>query len=76
MRYRLVSGLVLSCLWLLATLPNAWGGDEAHFQAMKLTKLSEAVALPDLQLPNLEGQSQSLQSFQNQVVLLNFWTTW
>jgi peroxiredoxin len=43
---------------------------------MQLTKLPEAVALPDMPLPNVEGKTVSLQSFRDQVVLMNFWTTW
>ena len=76
MRYRLVIGLLLGCAWLITASPNAMGADPAHFQAMQLTKLSEAVALPDVRLPNVEGKAISLRSFRNQVVLMNFWTTW
>ena len=76
MRYRLVIGLLLGCAWLLAVPPHVMGADTAHFQAMQLTRLAEAVALPDVRLPNVEGKAVSLRSFRNQVVLMNFWTTW
>jgi peroxiredoxin len=38
--------------------------------------LPHAVPLPAVSLPDLEGQPVSLQSFQGQVVLMYFWTTW
>ncbi|MDH3605209.1 MAG: hypothetical protein OEU26_36925 [Candidatus Tectomicrobia bacterium] len=76
MRYRLVSGLALCCLWLMTAVPNVMGADMAHFQAMQLTRLPEAVALPDVRLLNVEGKAVSLRSFRDQVVLVNFWTTW
>ena len=76
MRCRLVSGLVLCCLWLITAIPNARGADMAHFQAMQLMRLPEAVPLPDMHLPNVEGKAVSLQSFREHVVLMNFWTTW
>ena len=76
MRNRLIGGLILGCAWLMTALPNVMGADIGHFQAMQLTRLSETVALPDMRLPNAEGKSVSLQSFQDQVVLMNFWTTW
>ena len=76
MRGHLVSSLILGCVWLVTWAPIATGADVAHFQAMQLTKLSEATPLPDVQLPNVEGEAVSLRSFRNQVVLVNFWTTW
>ena len=76
MRYRLARGLILGCAWLLTAIPNVMGADVAHFQAMQLTRLSETVALPDMPLTDVEGKMVSLRSFQDQVVLLNFWTTW
>ena len=76
MRGRLVSGLVLGCAWLMTVTLNARGADKNHFQAMQLTTISESVMLPDVQLPNVTGEAVSLRSFENQVVLMNFWTTW
>ena len=76
MRARKVIGLVLGCAWLMIAATNVTGSDTAHFQAMQLTKLSEATPLPNVQLPNVEGEAVSLRSFRDQVVLVNFWTTW
>ncbi len=76
MRYRLMSIWVLGCIGLMTAIPSVWGADTDHFEAMQLTRLPEAVALPDEQLPNIEGQAVSLRSFRDQVVLINFWTTW
>ncbi len=76
MTYRLAIGLILGCFWLMTAIPNVWGADIAHFQAVQLTKLSESVALPDTQLPNVDGESVALRSFRDRVVLVNFWTTW
>ena len=66
MRSRLVSGLVLCCLWLITAIPNARGADTAHFQAIQLTKLPESVPLPDMRLPNVVGKAISLQSFRDE----------
>ena len=76
MSHRSVDVFILVSLWLMTAVPNVLGADAAHFEAMQLTRLPEAVALPDLSLPNIEGQQVSLRSFQDQVVLVNFWTTW
>ena len=76
MRARRVIGLVLGCSWLMIAATNVMGADTAHFQAMQLTKLPEATPLPNVQLPNVEGEAVSLRSFRDQVVLVNFWTTW
>jgi len=32
--------------------------------------------MPEVSLPDLEGQKMSLRSLKGQVVLMNFWTTW
>ena len=76
MRHRLVGGSILISLWLMTAIPNVLGADAAHFQAMQLSRLAKTVALPNLSLPSLKGQQVSLRSFQDQVVLVNFWTTW
>ena len=76
MTTRLVSSLILGCVCLMTWVPIATGAGVAHFQAMQLTKLSEVVALPDMRLPNVDGEAVSLRSFRDQVVMVNFWTTW
>ena len=43
---------------------------------MHLTRLDQVVALPDMRVPDIEGQEVALRSFQKKVVLINFWTTW
>jgi hypothetical protein len=32
--------------------------------------------MPEVSLPDLEGNTISLRSFKGQAVLMNFWTTW
>jgi hypothetical protein len=74
-RKRLVVWLGIS-LWLAAGIRLTQGADLGHFQAMQLVRFPEALELPPLSLPDLEGKSVALESFRGKVVLLNFWTTW
>ena len=76
MAYHLARALVFGAAWLMAAIPSVKGADMAHFQAMQLTRFSQATLLPDESLPNVEGKMVSLRSFRGQVVLVNFWTTW
>ncbi len=46
------------------------------FGADKLAWGKELVRAPGFTLPNLQGQSVSLDEYTGQVVLLNFWATW
>ncbi len=42
-----------------------------------LTAVSESgQKLPDISLPDLHGQTQSLNQWQGQKLLVNFWATW
>lgn len=68
-------GLVLVCLVVLLS-GAGYGADPAHFQAAKLERFSKPVALPELSLPDVQGQPVSFYSFKGSIVLLNFWTTW
>lgn len=36
----------------------------------------ESMMFSELEFPNLEGETVSLQTFRGKVVLLNFWATW
>ena len=60
-------------LWLVASVHAA---DLEPFEAAHLERLPRPIPLPEVSLPDLEGQKISLQSFKGQVVLMNFWTTW
>jgi hypothetical protein len=73
---KLLSGWSGLSLWLIIGGLPAWGGDLAHFQAMQLVRFSQAVTLPHITLPDLDGKPVALQIFLGKVVLLNFWTTW
>jgi hypothetical protein len=72
--------MIVGCLMAFAVMAShalvALGADAAHFEALQLTRLEQAVALPDMRVPNLDGQEVALRSFQGKVVLINFWTTW
>ena len=63
-------------LWLAVGIRLTPAADLAHFQAMHLVRFPEALELPPVSLPDLEGKAVSLQSLSGKVVLLNFWTTW
>jgi cytochrome oxidase Cu insertion factor (SCO1/SenC/PrrC family) len=64
---------VIVCLWLVA---GVHGADPGLFQAAQLERLPRPIPLPEVSLPDLEGQKMSLRSLKGQVVLMNFWTTW
>ena len=60
-------------LWLVASV---YAADLEPFEAAHLERLPRPIPVPEVSLPDLEGQKISLQSFKGQVVLMNFWTTW
>ena len=77
MQAKRVLGLaVMLCLWLVGSVGGVQGADSDPFEAVQLERLPRAVPLPEVSLPDLEGQPVSLRSFHGQVVLMNFWTTW
>lgn len=56
---------------LLFTLlhgPNLWAGQLKPYKGERTP--------PPLELPDLSGKKQSLESFKGKVVLVNFWATW
>jgi hypothetical protein len=55
---------------------HAQGADLTLFQAMNLVHYSEALKIPDVSLPDLEGKEVPLRAFRGKVLLINFWTTW
>jgi hypothetical protein len=64
---------VIVCLWLVA---GVYGADPGLFAAAQMERLPRPIPMPELSLPDLEGQKTSLRSLKGQVVLMNFWTTW
>ena len=77
MQGKRVLGLaVLLCLWLVGSVGGVQVADADPLEAAQLKRLPRAVSLPAVSLPDLEGKQVSLRSFQGQVVLMNFWTTW
>ena len=77
MQGKRVFGLaIMLCLWLVGSVGGVQRADADPFEAVQLERLPRAVPLPAVSLPDLEGKQVSLRSFQGQVVLMNFWTTW
>jgi hypothetical protein len=72
----MIVGSLIVCTLMVSHALVALGADTAHFEALQLTRLEQAVALPDMRVPNLDGQAVELRSFQGKVILINFWTTW
>ena len=64
---------VIICLWLVASVH---GADPGPFETAQIERLPRPIPLPEVSLPDLEGQTMSLRSLKGQVVLMNFWTTW
>jgi cytochrome oxidase Cu insertion factor (SCO1/SenC/PrrC family) len=64
---------VIACLGLVA---SAHGVDSVLFEAARIERLPRAIPLPEVSLPDLDGNKISLRSFKGQAVLMNFWTTW
>jgi cytochrome oxidase Cu insertion factor (SCO1/SenC/PrrC family) len=74
MQDKLVLGFaVIACLGLVV---SAHGVDSALFEAARVERLPRVIPMPEVSLPDLEGQTVSLRSFKGQAVLMNFWTTW
>jgi cytochrome oxidase Cu insertion factor (SCO1/SenC/PrrC family) len=77
MQGKCVLGLaVMLCLWVVGSVGGVQGDKLDPFEAVQLERLPRAMPLPDVTLPDLQGQQVSLRSLQGQVVLMNFWTTW
>jgi hypothetical protein len=64
---------VIVCLWLVTSV---YGAEPGFFEAAQMERLPRPIPLPDVSLPDLEGQKTFLRSLKGQVVLMNFWTTW
>ena len=64
---------IIVCLWLVASVHGV--GSEL-FEAAQLERFPRAIPMPEVSLPDLEGQPMALRSLKGQVVLMNFWTTW
>jgi hypothetical protein len=64
---------VLVCLGLVA---SAQGVEPALFEAARVERLPRVIPMPEVSLPDLEGNTISLRSFKGRAVLMNFWTTW
>jgi cytochrome oxidase Cu insertion factor (SCO1/SenC/PrrC family) len=64
---------VIVCLWLVTSVH---GTDPGPFETGHIERLPRPIPLPEISLPDLEGQKMSLRSLKGQVVLMNFWTTW
>jgi cytochrome oxidase Cu insertion factor (SCO1/SenC/PrrC family) len=64
---------VIVYLWLVASVS---GVEPGLFEAAQMERLPRPIPLPEISLPDLEGQKMSLRSLKGQVVLMNFWTTW
>ena len=64
---------VIVWLWLVVSVH---GVDPGLFEAAQMERLSRPIPMPEVSLPDLEGQKTSLRSLKGQVVLMNFWTTW
>jgi peroxiredoxin len=79
---RLVLALVLlaSLVWMLPTRrPGDPGGHHAapdRFERAGVTELREGQRGPDFHLPRFEGGSASMETWRENLVVLNFWATW
>ena len=60
-------------VWLVTSI---YGAAPGLFEAAKLERLPRPIPMPEVSLPDLEGQKMSLRSLKGQAVLVNFWTTW
>ena len=64
---------------LILAVPTSYrtaAADEADYEALNLIHLDESIPLPDVSLPDVDGNPVPLLSFRNRVLILNFWTTW
>lgn len=72
-----VTTLIAGLLVLgLANSHRAAADDVTDFEALNLFLFPESIALPDVSLPDMDGNPVPLLSFRDRVLILNFWTTW
>ena len=72
-----VTALVTGLLAFSVAAPQSTAADdEADFEALNLFFFPESIALPDVSLPDVDGNPVPLLAFRDRVVILNFWTTW
>jgi peroxiredoxin len=71
------SGLLAILLfWFAGGISHAQGAGSELFRALNLVHFSDAVELPELDLPDLDGREVPLRTFRGKVLMINFWTTW
>jgi hypothetical protein len=68
--------MAILLFWFAGGMSHAQGADPELFRALNLVRFSDAVELPDLRLPDLDGQEVPLRTFRGKVLMINFWTTW
>lgn len=71
-----VTALIAGLLMLSAATPSRAADAAADFEALNLFLFPESIALPDVSLPDVDGNPVPLLSFRDRVLILNFWTTW
>ena len=67
---------VIVCLWFVGSVGRGQAADPEPFAGAQFIRFPRAIPLPEMSLPDPEGKKIALRSFQGQVVLMNFWTTW
>ena len=60
----------------VATPHRTAAANEVDYEALNLFLFPESIALPDVSLPDVDGEPVPLLSFRGRVLILNFWTTW
>jgi len=77
MQEKWVLGLaVVLCVWLAESVSRVQAADADPFAAAGLERFPRAFPIPEVGLPDPEGQHVALRSFKGQALLMNFWTTW
>ena len=65
---------LLIALFLFSLMAYAAGADEESIEPLQA--LSEAIAAPDFELLDSTGNTHTLEDYQGQVLVVNFWATW
>jgi thiol-disulfide isomerase/thioredoxin len=76
MKFILGVGLVLIGLASILMLQGTKNSSASQSVSRSVTPVEVNYPAPELSLQNINGQSESLTDYQDQVVLVNNWATW
>ncbi len=61
---------------ILAALLALSAGIGVRYYQLRSIDQQPSIALPDIQLPDSEGKTRSLDEWRGKILVINFWATW